>query len=302
MTTKTKQTKLEQSNFAVAKSSDGTIQITFTIPYATITKERTKVLEDLGKSVEVPGFRKGKAPLQKVAEHVKDDTIIQRTLNEIIPGVLGEAIRKENLKPAIYPRFELVKAEEDKPWEIRAVTCELPEVKLGDYKKELSGKGKAQSIWTPGKNDSKENEKKPQETSVAQKEQEVIKTLLETSTVSIPQILVDEEVNNRLSRLLERIEKLGLNLESYLTSVGKNVQTIRTDYETQARQAIALDLILTQVAQEEKVELDEKEIESALKVTEADPQSQEVDQTQQKAMITSILRRRKALDALIALL
>lgn len=301
MAAKTKSTKTTSSNFSVAKSNDGTIQITFTIPYAQIDKERTKALEDLGKNVEVPGFRKGKAPLTKVAEHVKEDTVIQRTLNEIIPGILGEAIRKEKLQPAIYPRFELIKAEVDNPWEIRATTCEIPEVKLGDYKKELSGKGKAQAIWTPG-NDEPKNDEKKEEVTEAQKEQEVIKTLLETSKITIPQILVDEEVNNRLSRLLERIEKLGLNLESYLASVGKNVQTIRTEYETQARQAISLDLILTEVAKAEKVEIDDKEIESALKVTEADPQSKDVDQAQQKAMITSILKRRKALDSLIALL
>jgi hypothetical protein len=36
--------------------------------------------------------------------------------------------------------------------------------------------------------------------------------------------LIDEEVNSRLSKLLERIEKLGLTLESYLSSIGKTAQ------------------------------------------------------------------------------
>ena len=307
----TKKTKSEPkdkdaktSSFAVAKSKDGTIQITFTIPYKDVDKSREKVLEELGKNVEVPGFRKGKAPLAKVAEHVKQDTVIQHTLNNIIPELLGKTIKEEKLQPAIYPRFELVKAQDNEPWEIRAITCELPNVKLGDYKKELKGKGKAKAIWTPEKGDPSKDSKdeKDAEPTKAQREQVVIETLLETTKLDIPKILIDEEVNNRLSRLLERIEKLGLDLDSYLASVGKNTQTLRGEYQIQAKQALALDLILSKVAEEEKISIEDKELDQALNIAKADPNSQDVDPAQQKAMVSSILKRRKAVDKLISYL
>ena len=100
--------------------------------------------------------------------------------------------------------------------EIRALTCELPKVTLGDYKKKLKGKT----------------------------EDELIKELTEVVKLEIPQMLIDEEVNERLSQLLSRIEKLGLQLEGYLKSVGKTVETLREEYQKQSKDAISLELIL----------------------------------------------------------
>ena len=49
----------------VAKEADGTIQITFSLPQEPVKKAREAVVADLAKDVEVPGFRKGKAPVAK---------------------------------------------------------------------------------------------------------------------------------------------------------------------------------------------------------------------------------------------
>jgi len=45
--------------------------------------------------------------------------------------------------------------------------------------------------------------------------------LLRNIKIEIPKLLIEEEVNTRLSQLLERIEKLGLDLEKYLQTIGK---------------------------------------------------------------------------------
>src|SRR4030043_356465 len=151
---KSKHNNNNEDTSTLARSSDGTIQITFTIPFSDI--------------------------------------------------------KKYMITPAIYPKIELISAEEEKDWQIRAITCELPDVDLGNYKRELSDKKKTSVIWTPGK-DKKDDTNTPTR---EEKEQEVIKTLLENIKVNISKVLIDEEVNSRLSKLLERIEKLGLSLES----------------------------------------------------------------------------------------
>jgi FKBP-type peptidyl-prolyl cis-trans isomerase (trigger factor) len=156
----------------------------------------------------------------------------------------------------------LVSAEEGKDWQIRGTTCELPEVTLGDYKKEIAGALRADSIIVPGKSD----DAKPlsAEASRAKKEGIVIKTLLSSVKITIPKILIEEEADSRLSSLLSRLEKLGLALESYLASIGKKAEDLRADYATQAREAIALDLILSKVAEAENIKIGEKEIDAAL--------------------------------------
>jgi len=297
---KKRTTKKPASSFA--KSDDGTIQITFTIPFDQIKKTREKVAAELGKEMEIPGFRKGKAPLDKILPRIPENTLIEKTLAKILPKLLAEAINKHKIKPAIYPKFELVKAVEGEDWQIRAVTCELPEIKLGDYKKTIAGTLRAKSIWTPASAKAA-GDKPDKKISKEEKEQEIIKALLETTKITIPKILLDEEVNHRLSSLLARLEKLGLTLETYLASIGKTAETLRTEYEKQASEALALDLILNKIAEKEKIEIDEKQIEETIKASTADPKlAERLDTPEQRRLIESVLKRRAALDSLSALL
>ena len=297
---KKKSTKTSSSSFA--KSDDGTIQITFSIPFGQIKSTREKTASEIGKDIQVPGFRKGKAPLDKVISQIPQDTLIEKTLGKILPKLLAAAINEHKIKPAVYPKFELVKAVEGENWQIRAVTCELPEINLGDYKKIITGALRAKSIWTP---DSAKTagDKSDKKISKEEKEQEIIKTLLETIKITIPKLLINEEVNHKLSNLLARLEKLGLTLETYLPSIGKTAETLRAEYEKQAKEALSLDLILNKIAEKEKIKVSEKQIQEMIKTSAADPKlAEKLNTPEQRRLIESILRRRAALDSLSALL
>jgi len=284
----------------VAKLEDGTVQITYVIPWSEIKSAQEKTLDEFVKTTAVPGFRKGKAPKDKVKEKVSYDDLIQKSLATILPEALAESINKEGLKPAIYPKFELVAAEEGKDWQIRAITCELPEFSLGDYKDKLKGELKAGTIWTPEKGSPKKEEGK--EVSEREKEQKILEFLLKYVEIKIPKLLTDEEVNSRLSSLLEKIEKLGLALESYLSSLGKDVNTLRAEYEKSASENISLELILNKIAMEEKIEVTDKEIEELKKVALGDktPQSHEADH-ELTLSVKHLLLRKKALEYLSSL-
>jgi len=270
---------------AVAKSDDGTIQITFSIPYSTVEESQKKVVEEFAKTAEIAGFRKGKAPVEKVREKIEPNILIEKSLGLILPKALGEAITQNKLKPAIYPKFEVIKANTDEDWQIRAVTCELPEINLGDYKKIIK------------------EESHSKEASRDKREQKVIKILLDSVKITLPKILIDEEVNSRLSNLLERIEKLGLTLEGYLTSIGKTPQALREEYGTQAKNTITLDLILNKISTEEKIQISEEQINDALKAVSADPKLfEKLNTPEQRLLIKGVLMRRSALDYLVTLL
>lgn len=303
MTNKTSKTKkASKVTYVVAKDKDGTIQITFTIPFKDIKKSREVAAKDIGKDMELPGFRKGMAPLNKLLDHIPQNTLIENTLRIILPEALGRALKEHKIRPAIYPKFELVSVKEDENWQVRGVTCELPEVKLGDYKKMISDEGKTEAIWTP---DKKGSGKKPEDKKVLsrqEKEQKVIKILEKSVKFEIPKPLIEEEVSRRLSDLLQRIEKLGLTLEAYLTSIGKTADAIRKDYEEQAKEAIRFDLILGKIAVEEKIEASKEEVEQTLKAYSQGDKSGTSPAGDQKTLIETVLKKRGALDALCALL
>ena len=280
----------------LARSDDGTIQITFTIPYSEIKETQDKVVDELKKDIEIPGFRKGNAPKEKVAERIPQNTLLERTLSKILPKLVGDAIKEHKITPVIYPKFELIKAVPDEDWQIRAVTCELPKIDLGDYKKEISGKARADKLWVPGKDDKKK------EASREEKEQEIINILLDSVKVTIPKVLIEEEVNSRLAKLLERLEKLGLSLDSYLSSIGKTAVVLRQEYEKASNDALAIDLILSEIALQENLSADPKEVDAAVNAAKADPKlAEELDTPERRRFIEVILKRRKALNSLISL-
>jgi len=281
----------------VAKQDDGTVQITLTIPFPEIKKAREKVLEEFQKEVEIPGFRKGTAPISKVKEKIPENTLLEHTLSHVLPNLLAKAITENKLKIAIYPKFQVIKANENEDWEVRALTAQLPEVELGEYKKIIKGELASKSIWTPEK-----GEKKEKELTKEEKEQIVVKTLLDNIKVNVPVIIIDDEVNTRLSNLLQRTEKLGLSLDSYLASIGKTAETLRAEYEKQAKEAIALDMILNKIAQEESVEVEEKEFAPAIEeIKKENPKISDTELDRQKRLLKAMIGKRKTLDMLASL-
>lgn len=271
----------------IAREDNGNIQITFTIPFSLLASAQSKVVEEYAKEAEIPGFRKGNAPIEKVKEKIPQATLTEKGLARILPEALSSAINENKIRPAIYPKFELIKADENEPWQVRAITCELPLVVLPDYTKLIK-----EGIIKTTKEISKE-----------EKEQKAIKILLDAVKINIPKLLVSEEVDARLSSLLSKIEKLGLSLEGYLGSIGKTPEKLREEYELQAKNTISIELILNEVIKDRKIEVKEVQIDEAIKAASADPKlAESLNTPEQRRFIQSVLSRRSALDYLISLI
>lgn len=283
----------DKITYVVAREDNGNIQITFTIPWVEIQKAQEETVQEISKDVEVPGFRKGTAPLSKAREKINQRTLIEYSLGHILPKALSEVVTENKLRIAIYPKFELISADEDKDWQIRGITCELPEFKLGDYKSIVQGALRTDLIIIPGKESAKEKTREEME-GIA------LKALVDNTKIAVPNVLIEEEANSRLSSLLARLEKLGLPLENYLSSINKKAVDLRAEYAQQAREAIAIDLILNKIAEVENLKIKDNEVEEALKISQTTNSAKE-DPESRKRLIKSILKRRAALDFLVGL-
>lgn len=293
-------TKKGKKTTTVARTKDGSVQMTFVIDWKDIETNREKVSTELAKTIEVPGFRKGKAPVSEAKKKIPSEMLMEKTLARILPQMFADAVKKNKINPAMYPKFELKHAHEGEDWEVTAKTAEFPEFSLGDYKKVVKDAAKTSEIWTPDKGDAKaEAEKK--ELSSEQKENIAIEAIAKHYKFVIPEILIDEEVNSRLASLMERLEKLGLSLESYLASIKKSAEELRNEYSQQAANAIRLDIILGKIAQEEKVSISDPEIEQFISAANASSPTQTVSEDQ-KDTIRVFLTKRKVIDSLSSLL
>lgn len=280
----------------IARLEDGTVQITLTIPASKVQEKQELALKHLIENLEIPGFRKGKAPTDVAVKHIEKQKLFEYTLDHLLPEAYSQVVEDYNLKPITNPRFELISANDNEDWSIRAIICELPIIDLGDYKKTIASARKTNNIWVPGK------DKEEKEPANEEKEQLVIKTLLETVEVKIPKPLIEDEVNHRLSQLLDQIQKIGLTIEQYLSSTGKNIDQLRTEYELQANESIKLLLVLNKVAEIENLSTNDSEVEQIFKTSLNAIGETNEPSAEQRRYIKSILLRRKALDSLTSLI
>ncbi len=87
------------------------------------------------KYINVPGFRKGKAPRKMIEKMYGPAVFYDDAVNFVIPDAYDNAVDEAGIHPVSQPEVDIVTiGEADKPFVFSAVVYTKPEVKLGTYK------------------------------------------------------------------------------------------------------------------------------------------------------------------------
>jgi len=84
-------------------------------------------------SINVPGFRKGKAPRKIVESLYGTGVFYEDAINEVYPTAYAEAVAEQKLDEVGYPKMEIVSVGKE-GLTFKALVSVRPEVKLGTYK------------------------------------------------------------------------------------------------------------------------------------------------------------------------
>jgi trigger factor len=103
------------------------------IPAEEVTKAMEKVAKEFARLANVPGFRKGKAPLTLIRKRFADD-IKGEVLQSLVPEKLEKAVNERKLQPVSQPSVEKLDFNEGQPLKFTAVFEVLPQFELGNYK------------------------------------------------------------------------------------------------------------------------------------------------------------------------
>lgn len=276
---------------------EGTVELMITIPWAEVEQVYNEVVEDAVKNAELAGFRKGKAPRAVVEEKLDKTKAYEDVLKRMIPKVYSDAVVEHKIKPIVSPKIELKEATEKKNWVIRAITCEKPSVKLGEYKKAIQDlkASKAKKIWVPGQEQKAEEKDKPQKPTL----DEILKAVYENVKMDVPALLLEQEVNRLLSDLIDQTKKLGMSVEQYLSSTGRTAETVRKEYAEQAVRTLTLEFTLEEIADREGVLVSDDDITTVIKTAKTEEEKKTLET--QRYYIASVLRRQKTLDFLASL-
>src|SRR5438094_3081724 len=89
-----------------------------------------KAFRRLAQRVEVPGFRKGKAPAGMLERHIGRARVVREALDILIPEAYNQAIEEQDVDAIDRPSIKLVT---DEPLAFKATVPVRPTVELGEY-------------------------------------------------------------------------------------------------------------------------------------------------------------------------
>jgi trigger factor len=133
----------------------------------------------------------------------------------------------------------------------------------------------------------------------------VLQTLVERVDVELPETLVDEETEHRVTHARERAEQIGMTLDQLLEAQGFDELRFRADARAHAVRAIKGDLVLESVARREELEVTPEELgrEIASLAQALGRDAKEVatslDRSGQVVALAGDIIRSKALDVLV---
>jgi len=240
-----------------------------TIPKEDVKHAREHVVGELSKGAKLAGFRPGHAPRELVEEHLDDSKVYGEVINHLIPDVFAHIQAEHPLEVITGPKVKLLKFEPGSDLTLAVTLITKPQVVLGNWQEKLSG---------------------------ITKKEAALDKLVETTTIDLPEQLVEEERDRMLSRLIQQLTQLGLELTAYVASQNKTVEQLKEEYAKQAVKSLKLHYLLDKLVEDCKIEVSEEEIQAAISAAPDEKSREALAEEEQKWYIKLVLARNKVLD------
>jgi trigger factor len=118
----------------VEKVSSNRVKIHFEMDAATFEESLQKTYLRLRGRMQVPGFRKGKAPRKLIENMYGENFFCEEALEALFPDAYSRAVKENELDPVDLPSLEVEQMRAGQPLIFSAEIFVSPEVTLGPYK------------------------------------------------------------------------------------------------------------------------------------------------------------------------
>lgn len=120
---------------SVEKLSDTRVKLTVEVPFDELSAEIDRSYKAIAKQVNIPGFRKGKAPRQLIDARFGRGLVLEQVVNDMLPTKYNEAIEEAEIASRVLgqPSVEITKLEDGDLVEFTAEVDVRPEFELPDF-------------------------------------------------------------------------------------------------------------------------------------------------------------------------
>lgn len=118
----------------IEKLPENVVKVEIEIPAKDAVSYYNNAAKKLAQYVNIPGFRKGKAPRNIVEQNIGEERIKHEALDSALPKIFSEVIQSNNFEIVAQPYIESYDYQIGKDLKITAKLELRPEVTLGKYK------------------------------------------------------------------------------------------------------------------------------------------------------------------------
>jgi len=287
-------------SYNLSKKPKNTTEIIIDIPKEDVAVEYKKSFAALLSDLTVEGFRKGKVPAEIGEKYLKKESVFSHLIQSLVSKIYEEIVKKESLKPIIQPKLELIKAKENEDWQIKATVAEKPVIDLSSYKKiveKAKGTAKTAEIWTPGKEPAQTEESKEKQKHAVLNA--VLDGLLKELVIEIPDMILEVELENRLTQLIDDVRKVGLSTEAYLKSKNITLDDLKKRYLKEIEDTYKLEFLLGDISEKEGIKVEKEDMEKLFASIRTEEERKQAEKN--AYFYASIVRKQKVLDYITSL-
>lgn len=121
-------------NTTIEKQADNIVKVNINVEAKEAVNYYNNAAKRLAQYVNIPGFRKGKAPRNIVEQHIGEERIKQEALESALPRIFSEVIKENDFDVVAQPYVESYSYKIGEDLKIEAKLELRPEVTLGEYK------------------------------------------------------------------------------------------------------------------------------------------------------------------------
>ena len=129
-------------------------------------------------------------------------------------------------------------------------------------------------------------------------EEAILQEVEKITTVELPEILIQDELNRMLVSLQRRVADMGLLLEDYLKSQGKTLEQIKQEWRAQAEKNVRMELGLAEIARQENVNITDQELQAEVDKIQDARVKKQFEAQEPRLHLRHALRQTRTLDLL----
>lgn len=344
----------------IVKQQKSIVEITIAVPWTDLQANWDQTLQKVSADIELPGFRKGTAPISMVEQNL-GQKLQDEVLKTAMPNFLIEALKGTDIVPIDYPKYDVISFSKGNNLQFKATITNRPQISVGDYKSikavrpnpkavtdediikvindlfkrwqlkqapvltsEPSKTGQNQntgSISFQASQQSAPNDefaqamgalslielktkiKKDLESNSSYNneldfEEAILQEVEKITTVEMPEILIQDELNRMLVSLQRRVADMGLLLEDYLKSQGKTLDQIKNEWRIQAEKNVRMELGLSEIARMENVTITDDELKAEIDKIQDQKIKAQFEAQEPRLHLRHALRQTRTLDLL----